>query len=256
VSFRVVQWVLDHSRAANAVDKLVLVCIAQCADHDGGNAFAAEHRLIHEACTTRRTLYRSLARLEEIGELVREPRYDNRGRAVTAYRIDTGPDVRVGATLNGADVRVGATLNSDGGCHTTRAREQTVQTGDSTPTESETTSPSLPAPSLTRAGEAEAAFREAWNGQHELCDDWPPLPPSCIPRMVATPKPGSDRSKLIRGVIAYLVQHFPPDEARPTLDQAIQRFMVDAKARENGWSVDTFCRHFERWLDATTALPL
>jgi hypothetical protein len=75
MSFKVVAWVLEHSKAEKACDLLVMICIAQCANHDGSEAFPELDTLIRESRQSRRTVFAALKRLRELGELQMEARY-------------------------------------------------------------------------------------------------------------------------------------------------------------------------------------
>jgi hypothetical protein len=80
--------------------------------------------------------------------------------------------------------------------------------------------------------------------------DDPLLDRSRIPDINGTPKEGGERWRLIVSVM----RHYGGDPAViPTqLMYGISAFMVDPKAREEGWDADTFLRHFERWVDKAT----
>jgi len=61
-------WVWDHSTAAGS-DLLVLLAIADSADHDGTNAWPSLESLARKARIDRRNVRRCVRRLEELGEL-------------------------------------------------------------------------------------------------------------------------------------------------------------------------------------------
>lgn len=73
MSVKVQTWVWDHSKSSGN-DRLVLLKIADEADHDGTNTFPSMKTLARTTRVNERTIMRSVKRLEEMGELlVRRP---------------------------------------------------------------------------------------------------------------------------------------------------------------------------------------
>jgi hypothetical protein len=68
MSFTAVEAVLTHSEA-KGTDRMVMVVIAECADHDGANAWPAIETIAKRANVDRSTVHRALKRLSESGEL-------------------------------------------------------------------------------------------------------------------------------------------------------------------------------------------
>jgi Helix-turn-helix domain len=68
MSVKVMSWVWDCS-AAKGNDLLVLLAIADSADHDGSNAWPAVATLCRKTRLSRRTVQRSIVRLTGLGEL-------------------------------------------------------------------------------------------------------------------------------------------------------------------------------------------
>lgn len=68
VSIQAMGWVLGHSQSEGS-DRLVLLAIANHADADGGLAFPSVAMIGEEARVDRATVFRALARLEQLGEL-------------------------------------------------------------------------------------------------------------------------------------------------------------------------------------------
>lgn len=71
MSIRVIQWVWDHSQAGGA-DRLVLLAIADNANHDGSDAWPSVEELSRKARVSERTVQRCIGNLEALGELVVE----------------------------------------------------------------------------------------------------------------------------------------------------------------------------------------
>lgn len=85
MSVKVMTWVWEHSQAKGN-DRLVLLAIADNANHDGGNAFPGHPELMRKTLLPRSTIYACIDRLIELGELEREVAGGGRGRR-TVYRV-------------------------------------------------------------------------------------------------------------------------------------------------------------------------
>lgn len=98
MSIQAVAWVLDHSQATLA-DRLVLIAIASHADARGWNAWPSVPLIAREARVGESTAYRSIAALEELGELTiqRRPGRPNRYAitALMASQIERGDPSRI-----------------------------------------------------------------------------------------------------------------------------------------------------------------
>jgi hypothetical protein len=68
MSVRVMSWVWDHSKAGGT-DRLVLLAIADSADHDGTNAWPAVSTIARKCQVSERTVQRSIRNLEALGEI-------------------------------------------------------------------------------------------------------------------------------------------------------------------------------------------
>lgn len=80
MSVRAVSWVLHESKSTGN-DRLVLIVVADEADNDGLDAFPSIERIAALARLNRRTVLRSIGRLEAGGDLlVRRPDHPGRGR--------------------------------------------------------------------------------------------------------------------------------------------------------------------------------
>lgn len=64
-------WVLENSQA-EGYGRLVLLAIANHADHSGTNAFPSVEKIAHEARVSRATVFRVLPKLVGLGELTIE----------------------------------------------------------------------------------------------------------------------------------------------------------------------------------------
>lgn len=69
MSIQAIAWVLENSEA-EGYDRLVLLAIANHADARGMNAYPSIPLIAREARVHRSTVFRSLARLENLGEVV------------------------------------------------------------------------------------------------------------------------------------------------------------------------------------------
>ncbi len=84
MSWQAVEWVLKNSRSRGAT-RLVAVCIASHADQNGEQAWPSAQTIAQEAGISRSSVFPCLARLIQLGELVRIP---GGGRNRTnAYRL-------------------------------------------------------------------------------------------------------------------------------------------------------------------------
>lgn len=68
MSVKVMGWVWDHSQAGGT-DRLVLLAIADSADHDGTNAWPAVSTIARKCQVSERTVQRSIRSLVDLGEL-------------------------------------------------------------------------------------------------------------------------------------------------------------------------------------------
>lgn len=68
MSVRVMSWVWDHSQAGGT-DRLVLLAIADSADHDGTNAWPSVATIARKCQVSERTVQRSIRALVDLGEL-------------------------------------------------------------------------------------------------------------------------------------------------------------------------------------------
>lgn len=78
MSFTAVESVLRGSRAKGS-DRMILVVIAECADHDGANAYPAIETIAERANVNRATVFRAIERLRGLGELQVEFKAGPRG---------------------------------------------------------------------------------------------------------------------------------------------------------------------------------
>lgn len=86
MSIRVIQWVWDHS-TAEGLDRLVLLAIADSANHDGGGAFPGKKELHTKTRLGYSTLFKCLKRLKAEGHIeVQTAGGDGRGKR-TVYRV-------------------------------------------------------------------------------------------------------------------------------------------------------------------------
>jgi len=68
MSVKVMSWVWDHSQAGGT-DRLVLLAIADSADHDGTNAWPSVATIARKCQVSERTVQRSIRSLVDLGEL-------------------------------------------------------------------------------------------------------------------------------------------------------------------------------------------
>lgn len=68
MSVKVMSWVFEHSRSTLA-DRLVLLAIADHANHDGLDAYPSVDHIARKARVSRATVQRALGRLVDLGEL-------------------------------------------------------------------------------------------------------------------------------------------------------------------------------------------
>lgn len=118
--------------------KLVLVAIANYADHETGEGWPSLNAMIGLTCMSRRTVQRHIATLVDKGLLVKSERYTDRGRQTSnLYRIDTS--VTIGRTpsaaveadeFEGDSEGEGVTLTPWGGCHSDTLEGVTCDTGE------------------------------------------------------------------------------------------------------------------------------
>lgn len=69
MSVKVMNWVFEHSRTDHAADRLVLLTIADRANDEGSEAWPSVDTLCRKTRLSKSTVLRSIARLEELGEL-------------------------------------------------------------------------------------------------------------------------------------------------------------------------------------------
>lgn len=69
MSVKAMQWVWEHSRSGGNL-RLVLLAIADSADHDGDNAWPSVATIAAKCSLSERTVQRAIQVLEEMGELV------------------------------------------------------------------------------------------------------------------------------------------------------------------------------------------
>jgi hypothetical protein len=116
VSFRAVEMVLEHSQAKGN-QRLVLVVVAECADHNGENAYPSTKAIMHRTGgLDRATVYRLRDQLREMGELDWEvgagPNGENRYRLPIVPNMGGSQNATGGsqdATVANRDGRTGAT---------------------------------------------------------------------------------------------------------------------------------------------------
>lgn len=75
MSFKAINWAVDDVRLDNAVDKLVLILLANRHNGDTGRCDASHSRIAHEAGVNRTTVLRATKRLEERGLLTIKGRF-------------------------------------------------------------------------------------------------------------------------------------------------------------------------------------
>lgn len=81
MSFKAVDAVFEHSKTEGSV-RLVLVVIADAANHEGGHAYPAIDTIARRARVCRRTVFRAIETAQEMGELVVESRAGRNGTNV------------------------------------------------------------------------------------------------------------------------------------------------------------------------------
>lgn len=87
MSVKVIAAVWDHSWA-RGVDRLVLLSIADNAQHDGGGAYPSRAEIARKALIAPSTVQAAVKRLVELGELEVEPRgWTPAGRRSNGYRV-------------------------------------------------------------------------------------------------------------------------------------------------------------------------
>ena len=68
MSWQATNWVIEHSRHKGSA-LLVMMCIANCANEDGSDAFPSGDRLARDTRLTRRQVLRIIDKLEQSGEI-------------------------------------------------------------------------------------------------------------------------------------------------------------------------------------------
>lgn len=84
MSFRTVEAVLERSRSRGSA-RMVLVVIAECANHDGSEAWPAVETIAHRAGISRASVFRQIKALTELGELEVESKGGRSG--CNRYRV-------------------------------------------------------------------------------------------------------------------------------------------------------------------------
>jgi len=151
MSIQAVAWVLEHS-AASLADRLVLIAIANHADARGWNAWPAVPLIAAEARVDRATVFRSIAALEELGEIHVERRPGRPNR----YGIR--------ALMGSQDATGEGSQDATGGVASTRQRGRSVR-------------PEPSEPSMNRRGRA----RKATDTTPLIPAGPVPLPPAIDP---------------------------------------------------------------------------
>lgn len=97
-------WVFEHSQSTLA-DRLVLLAIADHANHDGLDAYPSIDHLARKAKVSRATVQRALTRLVELGELQIE---HGSGRGHTSrYRVLTeGPQIEALSPVRASSTQI------------------------------------------------------------------------------------------------------------------------------------------------------
>lgn len=100
MSFRTVETVLEHSRSRGSA-RMVLVVIAECANHDGGEAWPAIETIAHRAGISRASVFRQLKNLADMGELEYDSKAGRHG--CNRYRVTLQPGESQDATVSDRD---------------------------------------------------------------------------------------------------------------------------------------------------------
>lgn len=87
MSVRVLSWVLDHSPVENAVERLVLIALADHAHDDGTGAYPSVNKLCRKTKRDRSTVQRALGRLQDQGAISEQY---VRGDGVRVWAVITG----------------------------------------------------------------------------------------------------------------------------------------------------------------------
>lgn len=109
MSVRVMAWVFEHSKA-RAVDRLVLLAIADAANDYGAEAWPSLTTIANKAGVDRRTVTRSISSLIEMGELekIRKGGMTGRGGVSNSYRVVCPTPVKQGQSAPSGSVPLGA----------------------------------------------------------------------------------------------------------------------------------------------------
>lgn len=93
MSVKAIGWVWDHSRSEGAA-RLVMLAIADCTNHSGGDAWPSMAELCRKTKLSERGIQKAIRRCEELGEL-RVTKNAGRGRTNRyAINMETPHDVR------------------------------------------------------------------------------------------------------------------------------------------------------------------
>jgi hypothetical protein len=172
VSIQAVSWALAQW-IPNPGAKLVLVAVANYADHRSNEGWPSLGSLIEETCMSRRTIQRHISELVEMGVVVKSERFDPNGRQTSnLYRLDTSKTIRRPETpLESLDPD--AADPAGGGCQIDTLGGVTADTGEGVTADALTTlnrqkEPSQePNPPAPQGGERERASEGREEGSNE-----------------------------------------------------------------------------------------
>lgn len=165
MSFKTVEVVLERSQARGSA-RMVLVVIAECANHDGSEAWPSIDTIAHRAGISRASVFRQLKSLAGIGELA----YDSKGgrHGCNRYRVTVAEQGSQDATVADRDGLSCATEPS----HLSSETVSLVRPEPSEPPKEPSSSPQPPAGG---AGEIEINFK-GWLAHHWVTTGMDPPP--------------------------------------------------------------------------------
>ena len=246
MSFEAQKWVMDHSGATGPA-KSVLIVIAWHAHPDGTGSWPGLKLLASESGFSKGTVIAARDRLIELGEIESTQRWFEGGKQKTnEYRVVMGSVRGTGDEPLNRDARgTGDELQG--------FRRRTARgTGDEPPLRKNRQKEPLVEPSLLSSADDEAQVLAVWGERR-----------GPLPAVIAKPKPA--RAKLIRAAGLAVGEAWSADDevgralqrrfATPwaTLGEAIALAATNPHYVQNGYGVDTFCRHVDHWLELVVA---
>jgi helix-turn-helix protein len=200
VSFKTVETVLEHSKSRGSA-RMVLVVIAECANHEGSDAWPAVETIAHRAGISRASVYRQLKTLAELGELEVDSKGGKHG--CNRYRVTLIGGAQ-DATVSDRDSLTGDTEPSHSG-------SKTVSPVRPEPSEPSEEPPSTPLSPLT--SEIVAVLNPVAAAQGTK-----PPNPAALDRSIAE-FPNRDHLAVARD-LAYWVAHTSRGQRRQVKDVA------------------------------------